>query len=275
MTAATITVSEIDGLKARLKATWMTGDFDKIAEIIWAGGAEFMARLQLKPGVRLLDVACGTGNLSFPAARAGAVVTGVDIAPNLLLTARARALAKYPTIKFDEGDAEALPYADASFDEVVTMFGAMFAPQPKLVASELARVCRGGGRLAMANWTPEGFIGQVFKATGKHVPPPSIMPSPLMWGNETTVVERLRDDFTNLQCTRRILHMNFPMTPADAVEYFRTWYGPTNRAFAALDEAGQAALRRDLEEVWTQHNTATDGTTSIPAEYLEVIATRA
>ncbi|HMZ22975.1 MAG TPA: methyltransferase domain-containing protein, partial [Blastocatellia bacterium] len=246
-----------------------------IAEIIWAGGAEFIARLQLTPGTRVLDVACGTGNLSFPAAQAGSIVTGVDIATNLLETARARAEAEGASIQFDEGDAEALPYADASFDEVVTMFGAMFAPRPTLVASELARVCRSGGRLAMANWTPEGFIGQVFKATGKHVPPPSIMPSPLMWGSEAIIAERLGDAFTNLQCTRRILYMNFPMTPADAVEYFRAWYGPTNRAFATLDDAGQAALRRDLEQVWTEHNCATDGTTSIPAEYLEVIATRA
>ncbi len=275
MAAVTITISEIEHLKTRLKATWMAGDFDKIAEIIWAGGAEFIARLQLTPGTRVLDVACGTGNLSFPAAHAGSIVTGVDIATNLLETARARAEAEGVKIQFDEGDAEALPYADASFDEVVTMFGAMFAPRPTLVASELARVCRSGGRLAMANWTPEGFIGQVFKATGKHVPPPSIMPSPLMWGSEAIVAERLGDAFTNLQCTRRILYMNFPMTPADAVEYFRTWYGPTNRAFAVLDESGQAALRRDLEQLWAQHNSATDGTTSITAEYLEVIATRA
>lgn len=274
MNAAISSVSDLPSLKARLRATWMSGDFDKIAQIIWDGGAEFIARLQLKPGVRLLDVACGTGNLSFPAARAGAVVTGVDIAPNLLATARARALAKSPGIQFDEGDVEALPYADASFDEVVTMFGAMFAPQPKLVASELARVCRPGGRLAMANWTPAGFIGQLFKITSKYVPPPP-MPSPLLWGDEVIVRERLRDGFTNLQFTRRDLIMAFPMTPATAVEFFRTWYGPTQRAFAALDETGQAALRRDLERLWTQHNRATDGTTRISAEYLEVRATRA
>ncbi len=274
MSAATASVMELSTLKTKLKATWMSGDFDKIAQIIWEGGAEFIARLQLKPGARVLDVACGTGNLCFPAARAGAVVTGVDIAPNLLATARARALAKFPSIQFDEGDVEALPYADASFDEVVTMFGAMFAPQPKLVAAELARVCRPGGRVFMANWTPTGFIGQVFKVTSWHVPPPP-MPSPLLWGDKTTMRERFRGEFTNLQFTTRSLNMAFPMKPSDAVEFFRTWYGPTLRAFASLDDTGQTALRRDLEQLWTEHNRATDGTTRIPAEYLEVQAIRA
>jgi hypothetical protein len=131
----------------------------------------------------------------------------------------------------------------------------------------------------MANWTPAGFIGQVFKTTGKHVTPPALMPSPLLWGDAATVSERLQRDFTNVQCTRRELVMVYPMTPPEAVEYFRTWYGPTQRAFAALDEkgdeTGQAALRRDLETLWTQHNTAADGTTRIVAEYLEVTATRA
>jgi len=274
MSATTTSTSEIASLKARLKATWMSGDFDKIARIIEAGGAEFIARLQLTPGARLLDVACGTGNLSFPAAQAGAIVTGVDIAPNLLATARARAAAEGMNIRFEEGDAEALPYKDAAFDEVVTMFGAMFAPRPELVAAELARVCRPGGRVAMANWTPAGFIGQLFKITGQHVTPPP-MPSPLLWGDEPAARERLRGGFTNLRFARRELFMEFPMPPSGAVEFFRAWYGPTQRAFAALDEAGQAALRRDLERLWAEHNLATDGSTRIAAEYLEVIATRA
>lgn len=274
MSATNTPDPEMASLKARLKATWMSGDFDKIAQIIAEGGEQFIERLRLKRGARLLDVACGTGNLSLPAARAGAVVTGVDIAPNLLVTARARAQAEGVQILFDEGDAEALPYRDGWFDEIVTMFGAMFAPRPHLVAAELARVCRSGGRLAMANWTPGGFIGQLFKITGRHVPPPP-MPSPLMWGEEATVRERLGEGFTDLQFMRRDLVMAFPMTPPEAVEFFRTWYGPTQRAFAALDEEGQTALRGDLEQLWSEHNCATDGTTRIIAEYLEVRATRA
>jgi SAM-dependent methyltransferase len=274
MDAQTTYVSEMASLKGKLKATWMSGDFDKIAQIIAVGGAEFIARLQLAPGAQVLDVACGTGNLSFPAARAGAIVTGVDIAPNLLETARARAKAEGVNIRFDEGDAEALPYADGSFDEVVTMFGAMFAPQPELVAAELARVCRTGGRVAMANWTPAGFIGQLFKITSLHVTPPP-MPSPLLWGYEPAARERLRHGFTRVRSVRRELIMEFPMTPPEAVEYFRAWYGPTQRAFAALDEAGQADLRRDLERLWNLHNLATGAMTRIAAEYLEVIALRA
>ncbi len=267
-------MNEMEALKAKLKATWMAGDFDKIAQAYAPGAAEFIARLELKPGTRVLDVACGSGNLSFPAARAGCIVTGVDIATNLIETARARAQAEGLEITFDEGDAEALPYADASFDVVVTMFGAMFAPRPELVAAELKRVCRVGGRIAMANWTPGGFIGQMFKIAASHVPPPPNMPSPVRWGDEETVRERLRDGIADLRLTRRVMPFNFAISPPEVVEFYRAWYGPTQRAFAALDDNGQAALRRDLERLWAEHNRATDGSTRVEAEYLEVVAVR-
>lgn len=269
------TNTEMEALKARLKGMWMAGDFGEIAKHIEAGADAFITRLALKPGDRVLDVACGSGNLSMPAARAGALVTGVDIATNLLEQARARASSEGLQIQFDEGDAEALPYADASFDVVVSMFGAMFAPRPDLVAAELVRVCRPGGRIAMANWTPEGFIGQMFKITGKHVPPPPAMPSPLKWGDEETVRERLREGVSDLQLTKRMCPFEYPIPPAEVVESFRMYYGPTQRAFAALDDAGQAALRKDLEALWAEHNQATDNTTYGEGEYLEVIATRA
>ena len=265
---------EMESLKTRLKAMWMTGDFGQVAKHIETGAEEFIARLALKPGVRLLDVACGSGNLALPAARLGAIVTGVDIATNLLEQARARAESESLTIQFDEGDAENLPYADAAFDVVVSMYGAMFAPRPELVAAELVRVCRPGGRIAMANWTPDGFIGQMFKIGGRHVPPPPNMPSPVKWGEEETVRERLRAGIADLQLTRRMCQFKYPFPPAEVVESFRTYYGPTQRAFDALDAAGQAALRNDLERLWAEHNQATDNTTHVEAEYLEVIATR-
>ncbi len=270
MNTATTSAAELATLKTKLKTTWTSGDFDKIAQIIEPSAVEFIARLALTPGTRVLDVACGTGNLSFPAARAGAIVTGIDIAPNLLVTARARAQDESLNIQFDEGDAEQLPYADASFDVVITMFGAMFAPRPDVTAAELQRVCRPGGRIAMANWTPAGFIGQMFKTTAKHVPPP-MMPSPLLWGDESSVTARWQHDTANLQFTRRSTAFRLPLTPAQTVDYFRAWYGPTLRAFAALNEDGQAALHRDLTRLWAEHNQATDGTTHVEAEYLEVI----
>ena len=264
---------EMESLKSRLKAMWMTGDFGQVAKHIETGAEEFIARLALEPGVRLLDVACGSGNLAIPAARGGAVVTGVDIATNLLEQARARAASEGLKIQFDEGDAESLPYADATFDEVVSMFGAMFAPRPALVAAELVRVCRPGGQIAMANWTPGGFIGQMFKVSGKYVPPPD-MPSPLKWGDEESVRERLRDGIADLCLTRRTCPFKYPFPPAEVVESFRRYYGPTQRAFDALDADRQAALRSELERLWAGHNQATDGTTYVEGEYLEVLATR-
>jgi SAM-dependent methyltransferase len=264
---------EMESLKTRLKAMWMVGDYGKVAKHIETVAEEFIARLELKPGDRLLDVACGNGNLAIVAARAGAIATGVDIATNLLEQARARAKSEGLTIQFDEGDAENLPYGDASFDVVVSMFGAMFAPRPELVAAELARVCRSGGRIAMANWSPEGFVGEMFKIGGKYAPPPN-MPSPVKWGDEETVRERLRDGIADLQLTRRVAALKYPFPPAEVVEFFRAYFGPTQRAFDALDADGQAALRSDLERLWSEHNRATDNTTEVEGEYLEVIATK-
>jgi len=266
-------VPDLKTLKARLKATWTAGDFGKIALTYPAGAEEFVARLDLKPGRRVLDVACGTGNQSLPAARTGAAVTGLDLATNLIEQARANAAAAGLRIQFDEGDAEQLPYADASFDVVFSMFGAMFAPRPELVAAELLRVCRTGGRIAMGNWTPTSFIGQVFKTTARHVPPPN-MPSPLLWGDEETVRQRFGGGVTQVTFERRPLTFKVPLSPAQMVELFRTYYGPTVRAFATLNDAEQEALRRDLEELWTAHNRATDGTTDVESEYLAVIAIR-
>src|ERR1041385_3484398 len=268
--------SELAALKTKLRATWNAGDFGQIAKYYATQAEDFIGRLGLKPGMTVLDVACGTGNLAIPAAKTGARVTGVDIAPTSLEQARENAKAAGLNAKFDEGDAEALPYADASFDAVVTMFGAMFAPRPELVAAELKRVCRPGGVIAMANWTPSGFIGQMFKISASHFPLPPGMASPELWGNEETVRERLGEGISKLDTTLQNITWVFPFSPADVVEHFRLYYGPTQKAFGALDEQKQAALRKDLEELWATHNRATDGTTLVDdAEYLEVVAVRA
>jgi len=267
--------SEMDALKAKLRATWISGDFGEIARFYTTEAENFVNRLGLKPGSKVLDVACGTGNLSLPAARLGADVTGVDIAPNLVEQARANAEREGLKAQFDEGDAEALPYADASFDAVITMFGAMFAPRPDLVAAELKRVTKPGGLIAMANWTPAGFIGQMFKTTAAYVPPPPGMTSPVLWGKEDVVRERFGDGVSQIETKPVILTFAFPFSPAEVVEHFRVYYGPANKAFAALDENKQAAIRKELEDLWTKNNTAKDGTTSVEAEYLEVRATRA
>jgi len=266
---------EMEALKGRLKATWMSGDYSHFAKHLEPSAMEFLERLPVEAGPRMLDVACGAGQISIPAARAGARVTGVDIATNSIERARERAREEGLDARFDEGDAEMLPYEDASFDLVASLFGAMFAPRPERVAAELVRVCRPGGRIVMANWTPEGFVGQMFKTIGKHVPPPPLMPSPLLWGDEATVRERLRDWVAKLHLTKRQYPFHYPFPPSEVVEHFRTYYGPMNRAFAALDATGQAeGLRRDLEQLWTEHNRAIDGTTRCESEYLEVVAVR-
>ena len=167
-----------------------------------------------------------------------------------------------------------LPYEDASFDLVVSLIGAMFAPRPERVAAELVRVCRPGGRIVMANWTPEGHVGQMFKIIGKHVPPPPLMASPVKWGDDATVRERLRDRIAKLDTTKWLYPMRYPFPPAEVVEFFRVYYGPTNRAFAALDAAGQSALRSDLDQLWAGNNRARDGSTHVEAEYLDVVAIR-
>lgn len=267
--------SELAALKTKLRATWSAGDFGQIAKYYTSQAEDFVKRLSIKPEMKVLDVACGTGNTALPAARAGAVVTGVDIAPNLIEQARENAKAEGLNVNFEEGDAEALPYGDASFDAVLTMFGAMFAPRPELVASELKRVTRPGGFIAMANWTPGGFIGQMFTTMTSHVPPPAGMPSPVLWGKEETVRERLGEGISKLETRLQKITWVFPFSPAELVEHFRMYYGPTQKAFGLLDEEKQAALRKDLEQLWATYNQATDGTTRVEAEYLEVIAVRA
>ena len=273
-TITTEMTPEMEALKTRLKATWMSGDYGHFATYLEAGALEFLSRFPIEPGARVLDVACGAGQTAIPMSRAGAKVTGVDIATNLIEQAGTRAQAENLDARFEEGDAEMLPYDDGSFDIVVSLIGAMFAPRPEMVAAELKRVCRRGGKIIMGNWTPGGFVGQMFRIHGKHVPPPAIMPPPVKWGDEETVRERLSDGVSLLKLSRRLYPFRYPFPPSAVVEFFRTYYGPSYKAFAALDTERQSALQEDLEQLWTEHNTATDGTTAIDAEYLEVVAIR-
>ena len=261
-----------DLLTQRVQATWTSGDFALIAKGYERGAAEFIARLGLKPGETVLDVACGTGNLSMPAARAGASVTGIDIAPNLIVQAEACAASEGLRIAFEVGDAERLPYSDGAFQTVVTMFGAMFAARPERASAELLRATRSGGRIAMANWTPTGFVGEMLKTTVRFAPAPSGVPSPLLWGTEEAVHERLGAGLRSLTFARRLMTFEYPMGPGEVVDYFRLWYGPTLRAFGTLDDTRREGLRRELERLWTEHNLATDGTTRVVSEYLEVVA---
>lgn len=264
---------EGDALTARTRAIWTAGDFDRIAAGYRPGAARFVERLGLRSGERVLDVACGTGNLALPAARAGAAVTGVDIAANLLVTARRRAAIEGLGIAFDEGNAEELAYPDAAFDTVVSMFGAMFAPRPERVAAELLRVARPGGRIVMANWTPASFIGSMLRAHTALVPPPAGVPSTLLWGDDAAVRERLAAA-RELSLTPRTITFEYPTPPVGVVQLFRDWYGPTIRTFEALDASGQVKLFDDLLALWTGRNLATDGTTRVESEYLEVVAYR-
>ena len=266
----------IEQIKQSMRMAWIAGDFGVVAKTIAAGAEEFVGRLNFPPGARALDLACGTGNVAIPLARRGAVVTGLDIAPNLLDQARQRAAAEGLTLTLDEGDAEQMPYADGSFDLVATMFGAMFAPRPEVVAAEMARVLRPGGMLAMANWDPGSFTGRMFKVGSKHAPPPAGVKPPVLWGDEETVWARLEPYFVEIQTEVISLTFDLPTSPAGAVAFFRKYFGPTQMAFNRLDAAGQAAFAAELESLWADANLASDSEnhTVVKNQYLQVMATR-
>lgn len=266
--------SEMEGLKRRLQQIWAAGDYDRFSRYLEGSAREFYERLNLAPGSKLLDVGCGSGQIALMAAKDGLDVFGVDIAENWVERARARAAAEGLRATFEQADAEALPFEDASFDVVVSLIGAMFAPCPDPVARELLRVCVRGGTVAMANWTPQGFVGQMFKTVAKFIAP-SGMPSPTLWGDEATVRERLGKGLSELRLTRRAYTFSYPFPPAEVVEFFRLYYGPINQAFASLDAEGQDRLRCELEALWSAHNRGGHDSTVVFAEYLEVIGSRA
>ncbi|MDP9162350.1 MAG: class I SAM-dependent methyltransferase [Acidobacteriota bacterium] len=261
-------------MKDRMKSTWMAGDFGQIGHYLEAEAEDFVSRLRISPGAKVLDVACGTGNSAIPAAKAGAAVTGVDIATNLLEQARSRAQSENVQARFEEGDAEDLPYNDGQFDYVVSMFGVMFAPHPEKATAELARVCRPGGVIALANWTPQGFAGKMFATSAKYVPPRADLPPPVLWGEETTVRQRLEPHASSVETTKRTVNFKYPFSPAGTVALFKKYFGPTIVAFSKLGPEDQKSLTGEMENLWSSMNEATDGTTQVKTEYLEVKAVR-
>jgi SAM-dependent methyltransferase len=265
--------ADVDGLKARLRSIWMAGDYDRFSRYLEDGARQFYERIPRMPGGTLLDVGCGSGQLALIAAKDGLNVAGVDIAGNLIEQARARASAAGLKVRFEVADAEALPFADAQFDVVTSVIGAMFAPRPELVAAELLRVCKPGGIIAMANWTPQGFVGQMFKAVSNFIAPCG-MPSPVLWGDESTVRQRLGKGLSDLRLTKRVYPFNYPFPPAEVVQHFRLYYGPINQAFAGLNAQESDQLRHALEALWTRHNRTGPEGTMVSAEYLEVVGVR-
>jgi len=259
-------------MKEAMRSTWMAGDFGKIAQHMTIGAEQFVNRLGIRPGTHVLDVGCGTGNVSIPAARRHARVTGVDIATNLLAQARQRAASEDLTVDFEEGDAQHLKYADNQFDLVTSMFGAMFAPDGDAVAVELARVCKRGGRVAMANWTPKGFSAKISEITDRYVSPPPNASFPLLWGDETIARERLQINGLDVKTAIRTFEFNLRLEPHEVVQLFIEHFGPIKTAFTSMSAIDQESYRRDLTLLWNEHNTSTDGGTCFTSKYLEILA---
>jgi len=258
-------------IKQRQQATWAAGDYAIVGTTLQLVGERLCDAVDIRAGEHVLDVAAGNGNASLAAARQFADVTSTDYVGALLMRARERADAERLRIAFQEADAEALPFADASFDLVLSTFGVMFTPNQEKSASELTRVCRKGGRVGLANWTPEGFIGQLFRTIGKHVPPAAGLKSPALWGTEGRLAELFPGH--SVKATKQIF--NFRYKSVDHwLSIFKSYYGPTNRAFAALDTAGQSTLQADLVELLTRMNRGGPDTLIVPSEYLEVVVTK-
>jgi ubiquinone/menaquinone biosynthesis C-methylase UbiE len=264
---------DLAAVKQRQQQAWASGDFGMVAARIVLTAEQLCDSADLHAGWRVLDVATGTGNAAIAAARLGCTSIGVDYVPALLERGRIRAEAEGLEVDLLEGDAEALPFPDASFDAVTSVFGCMFAPDHEQTAAELLRVCRPGGTIALANWTPHGFIGDLFRTVGAHVPPPAGVRSPMLWGTESHLRELFGDAIVCLETAERTFTFRFP-TPEDFVSFFRTWYGPTLKAFAALEGEARDALERDLVALAARHNRLGDSATAIPATYIEAVAVR-
>lgn len=263
-----------DPATERSLRVWTAGDYDRISTGFRDEAEAFVARVALTGSEEVLDSACGTGNLTIPAARTGARVTGFDLVPALLDVTANWAARECLPIQLDQGTVEELPYDDASFDVVLSMFGLMFAARPDRVATELARVTRPGGRVALANWTRNGFIGQLLATHVAYVPPPAGSVSPLLWGDESVVRERLNERDWNVTTTLRTLTFRYPYSPAGTADLFRTCYGPTIRTMEALDARRARLLASELALHWESHQRPGALGTEVQSQYLEVVAVR-
>jgi ubiquinone/menaquinone biosynthesis C-methylase UbiE len=264
---------DLKALKTRQQGAWSSGDYAVVGTTLQIVGEDLCEALDLRSGQTVLDVAAGNGNATLAAARRWCEVVSTDYVPALLERGRIRADAEGYNIEFREADAEALPFPDASFDAVVSTFGVMFTPDQDAAAAEMVRVCKRGGKIGLANWTPEGFIGQVFKTIGKHMPPPPGAKSPALWGTRARIAELFEPHASSIKSAQR----NFVFRYRSAehwLDIFRTYYGPLLKTFAALPPAGQAALDSDLKALIGQFNRSGDGTMVVPSEYLEIVITR-
>lgn len=271
---ATTPAIDFAAIKQKQNAAWASGDYARIGSTLQLTGEELAERLAMTPGTRVLDVAAGNGNASLAFARRGAAVTSTDYVGPLLARGRARAEAEGLELDFEIADVENLPFTDGCFDAVVSTFGVMFAPNQDAAATELQRVTRSGGRIGLANWTPQSFVGQLFKVIGSHIAPPAGVNSPARWGDRDWIEASFGPGAAAIDF--RLKHFIFRYRSAEHfLEVFRDYYGPVHKAFAALDHKGQEALAADIRALAERFNTATDGTLAAPSEYAEIVITRA
>ena len=267
------TPPDLSAVKAKQQAAWSAGDYAIIGRTLQIVGENLCEAVNLRAGERVLDVAAGNGNATLAAARHFAEVTSTDYVPALLERGRARAEAEGLQVTFREADAEALPFADSTFDVVLSTFGVMFTPDQARAACEMLRVCRPGGRIGLANWTPGSFIGELFKVLGRYLPPAAGLRSPALWGTEERLKELFSDAEASIQATPRIFNFRY-RSPAHWMEVFRAFYGPVNRAFLALDTPRQDELERDILNLLARFDRGGAGGLVVPSEYLEVVVTR-
>jgi ubiquinone/menaquinone biosynthesis C-methylase UbiE len=264
---------ELTALKSRQQVAWSSGNYAVVGTTLQIVGEQLCEALDLRAGSKVLDVAAGNGMVSLAAARRWCDVTSTDYVPALLESGRARATANGLSIKFMEADAESLPFDDASFDAVVSTFGVMFTPNQAQAASEMLRVCKRGGRIGLANWTPDGFIGQVFKTLGKYLPPPAGAKSPALWGTRAALDDMFGSQAGSINAESRFFNFRYK-SAEHFFDVFKTYYGPVLKAFAALDAAAQQNLHNDLYALIVRMNKSGDATMVVPSEYLEVVITR-